>query len=290
VTTGDNRGNMSAARFLERGADELGRAGITEARLEAELLLRHALGCTRESLLTRLQEPVPAEATGHFFQLVERRRGHVPVQYIIGTQDFYGLSFHVTPAVLIPRPETEGVVEQTALAFENARAPRIADIGCGSGCIAVALAHILRDAELVAVDRSKAALAIARENALRHGVVARVEFLESDLLEAVADSDLDAVVSNPPYIPDEELAGLEPEVTEHEPRDALSGGADGLDVIRRLLPQVHQALKPGGILVLEIGHGQSQAVETLLREAALEHERTVPDLAGIPRIVIARKL
>jgi len=121
-------------------------------------------------------------------------------------------------------------------------------------------------------------------------VVARVEFLESDLLEAVADSDLDAVVSNPPYIPDEELAGLEPEVTEHEPRDALSGGADGLDVIRRLLPQVHQALKPGGILVLEIGHGQSQAVETLLREAALEHERTVPDLAGIPRIVIARKL
>ncbi len=290
MTTGDNRGNMSAARFLERGADELGRAGITEARLEAELLLRHALGCTRESLLTRLQEPVPAEATGHFFQLVERRRGHVPVQYIIGTQDFYGLSFHVTPAVLIPRPETEGVVEQTALAFENARAPRIADIGCGSGCIAVALAHILRDAELVAVDRSKAALAIARENALRHGVVARVEFLESDLLEAVADSDLDAVVSNPPYIPDEELAGLEPEVTEHEPRDALSGGADGLDVIRRLLPQVHQALKPGGILVLEIGHGQSQAVETLLREAALEHERTVPDLAGIPRIVIARKL
>ena len=290
MTTGDNRGNISAARFLERGADELGRASITEARLEAELLLRHALGCTRESLLTRLQEPVPAEATGHFFQLVERRRGHVPVQYIIGTQDFYGLSFHVTPAVLIPRPETEGVVEQTALAFENARAPRIADIGCGSGCIAVALAHILRDAELVAIDRSKAALAIARENALRHGVVARVEFLESDLLEAVADSDLDAVVSNPPYIPDEELAGLEPEVTEHEPRDALSGGADGLDVIRRLLPQVHQALKPGGILVLEIGHGQSQAVETLLREAALEHERTVPDLAGIPRIVIARKL
>ena len=290
MTTGDNHGNMSAARFLERGADELGRASITEARLEAELLLRHALGCTRESLLTRLQEPVPAEATGHFFQLVERRRGHVPIQYIIGTQDFYGLSFHVTPAVLIPRPETEGVVEQTALAFENARAPRIADIGCGSGCIAVALAHILRDAELVAIDRSKAALAIARENALRHGVVARVEFLESDLLEAVADSDLDAVVSNPPYIPDEELAGLEPEVTEHEPRDALSGGADGLDVIRRLLPQVHQALKPGGILVLEIGHGQSQAVETLLREAALEHERTVPDLAGIPRIVIARKL
>ena len=290
MTTGDNRGNVSAARLLERGADELGRAGITEARFEAELLLRHALGCSRESLLTRLREPVPAEAAGHFFQLVERRRGRVPVQYIIGTQEFYGLSFRVTPAVLIPRPETEGIVEQAALELENARAPRIADIGCGCGCIAIALAQTLEGAELVAIDRSKAALAIARENALRHGVVARVEFVESDLLESVADSDLDAVVSNPPYIPDDELEGLEPEVTEHEPRDALSGGADGLDVIRRLVPQAHQALKPGGLLVMEIGHGQSAAVETFLLEAAMKHERTVADLAGIPRIVVARKL
>ena len=290
MTTGDNRGNVSAARLLERGADELGRAGITEARFETELLLRHALGCSRESLLTQLREPVPAEAAGHFFQLVERRRGRVPVQYIIGTQEFYGLSFRVTPAVLIPRPETEGIVEQAALELENARAPRIADIGCGCGCIAIALAQTLEGAELVAIDRSKAALAIARENALRHGVVARVEFVESDLLEPVADSDLDAVVSNPPYIPDDELAGLEPEVTEHEPRDALSGGADGLDVIRRLVPQAHQALKPGGLLVMEIGHGQSAAVETFLLEAAMKHERTVADLAGIPRIVVARKL
>ena len=290
MTTGDNRGNVSAARLLERGADELGRARITEARFEAELLLLHALGCSRESLLTRLREPVPAEAAGHFFQLVERRRGRVPVQYIIGTQEFYGLSFRVTPAVLIPRPETEGIVEQAALELENARAPRIADIGCGCGCIAIALAQTLEGAELVAIDRSKAALAIARENALRHGVVARVEFVESDLLEPVADSDLDAVVSSPPYIPDDELAGLEPEVTEHEPRDALSGGADGLDVIRRLVPQAHQALKPGGLLVMEIGHGQSVAVETFLLEAAMKHERTVADLAGIPRIVVARKL
>ena len=127
------------------------------------------------------------------------------------------------------------------------------------------------------------------ENALRHGVAARVEFVESNLLEPVADADLDAVVSNPPYIPDEELAGLEPEVTEHEPRDALSGGADGLDVIRRLVPQAHRALRPGGVLVMEIGHGQSQAVETLVREAAMKQERVVADLAGIPRVVIARK-
>ncbi len=289
MAIGNNRGSVSAARLLERGADEFGRAGITEVRFEAELLLRHALGCSRESLLARLQEPVPAEATGHFFQLVERRRGRVPVQYIIGTQEFYGLSFSVTPAVLIPRPETEGVVDQTALELENSRAPRIADIGCGSGCIAIALAQTLEDAELVAIDRSKAALAIARENALRHGVAARVEFVESNLLEPVADADLDAVVSNPPYIPDEELAGLEPEVTEHEPRDALSGGADGLDVIRRLVPQAHRALRPGGVLVMEIGHGQSQAVETLVREAAMKQERVVADLAGIPRVVIARK-
>ena len=290
MAIGNNRGSVSAARLLERGADELGRAGITEVRFEADLLLRHALGCSRESLLARLQEPVPAEATGHFFQLIERRRGRVPVQYIIGTQEFYGLSFRVTPAVLIPRPETEGVVDQTALELENEQAPRIADIGCGSGCIAIALAQTLEDAELVAIDRSKAALAIARENALRHGVAARVELVESNLLEPVADADLDAVVSNPPYIPDEELAGLEPEVTEHEPRDALSGGADGLDVIRRLVPQAHRALRPGGVLVMEIGHGQSQAVETLVREAALKQVRIVADLAGIPRVVIARKL
>ena len=290
MTTGDNRGSVSAARLVERGADEIARAGIAEARFEAELLLRHALGCSRESLLARLQEPVPAEATGHFFQLVERRRGRVPVQYIIGTQEFHGLSFRVTPAVLIPRPETEGVVEQTVLELKTERAPRIADIGCGSGCISIALAQTLEDAELVAIDRSKAALAIARENALRHGVAARVEFVEGDLLEPVADADLDAVVSNPPYIPDEELAALEPEVTEHEPRSALSGGADGLNVIRRLVPQAHRALRPGGVLVMEIGHGQSQAVEALLREAAMEEERVVADLAGIPRVVIARKL
>ncbi len=290
MTTGDNRGSVSAARLVERGADEIARAGIAEAGFEAELLLRHALGCSRESLLARLQEPVPAEATGHFFQFVERRRGRVPVQYIIGTQEFHGLSFRVTPAVLIPRPETEGVVEQTVLELKNERAPRIADIGCGSGCISIALAQTLEDAELVAIDRSKAALAIARENALRHGVAARVEFVEGDLLEPVADADLDAVVSNPPYIPDEELAGLEPEVTEHEPRSALSGGADGLDVIRRLGPQAHRALRPGGVLIMEIGHGQSQAVEALLREAAMEEERVVADLAGIPRVVIARKL
>jgi release factor glutamine methyltransferase len=290
VTIGDNRGSLSAARLLERGAEELGRAGITEARLQAELLLRHALGCSRESLLARLHESVPGEATGHFFQLVERRRGRVPIQYIIGNQEFYGIDFRVTPAVLIPRPETEGVVEQAARELENEGAPRIADIGCGSGCITIALAQTLGDAELVAIDLSPAALAIARDNALRHGVEARVEFVESDLLDSVADAELDAVVSNPPYIPDDELAGLEPEVMEHEPRDALAGGADGLSVIRRLVPQAHRALKPGGVLVMEIGHGQSDAVEALVRRAEMKFERIVADLAGIPRVLVARKL
>ena len=290
MTIGDNRGSLSAARLLERGAEELGRAGITEARFQAELLLRHALGCSRESLLARLHQSVPAEATGHFFQRVERRRGRVPVQYIIGTQEFYGIDFRVTPAVLIPRPETEGVVEQARRELENERAPRIADVGCGCGCIAIALAQTLGDGELVAIDRSPAALAIARENALRHGVEARVEFVESDLLDSVADADLDAVVSNPPYIRDDELAGLEPEVMEHEPRAALAGGTDGLCVIRRLVPQAHRALKPGGVLVMEIGHGQSEAVEALVRQAAMKYEHIVADLAGIPRVLVARKL
>ena len=282
-------GNPSAGRLLERGASELERVGVADSRFQAELLLRHALGCSRESLLARLNEPVPAEASGHFFQLVERRRGRVPVQYVVGTQEFYGLSFRVTPAVLIPRPESEGLVDQAVAELGETSAPRIVDVGCGSGCLAVAIAHTLPDAELVAIDASPAALAIARENALRHGVASRIAFLEGDLLEPLPTVAVDAIVSNPPYIPDGELDSLEPEVSEHEPRQALSGGEDGLSVIARLLPQASHALRSGGILFLEIGHDQDGRVRELVHGASLEHLRTVPDLAGIPRIVVAKK-
>lgn len=280
---------MSAGRLLERGTSELEQIGVPDSRFQAELLLRHALGCSRESLLARLNEPVSAEASGHFFQLVERRRGRVPVQYVVGTQEFYGLSFRVTPAVLIPRPESEGLVDLAIAELGSTAEPRIVDIGCGSGCIAVAVAHALPEAELVAIDSSPAALAIARENALRHGVASRIQFLEGDLLEPVPGGGFDAIVSNPPYIPDSELETLEPEVSEHEPRQALSGGEDGLAVIERLLPQSERALRKGGFLFMEIGHGQDERVRELVESAGLQYLRTVPDLAGIPRIVVAKK-
>lgn len=291
MTGGRGHGNVSARRLLERGANELERVSVADARFQAELLLRHALGWSREALLSRLHEPVPAEVSGHFFQLIERRRGRVPVQYVVGSQEFYGLSFRVTPAVLIPRPETEGIVDEAVKALRDRPSPRIVDVGCGSGCIAVALAHTLPEAEIVAIDSSPAALAVARENSLVHRVASRIEFLEGNLLEPIRGErgKIDAIVTNPPYISDDELGTLEPEVVDHEPRQALSGGRDGLSVIERLLPEVDDTLRRGGLLYMEVGHDQDARVRALIERTSLEHVRTVADLRGIPRIVIARK-
>lgn len=291
MTTGSS---PSAHRLLERGASELLSSGVDESRLEAELLLRHALGWSRESLLARLHEPVSAEAAGHYFQLVERRRGRVPIQHILGTQEFFGLGFRVTPAVLIPRPETEGVVEEALRELRGrpgADAARIADVGCGSGCIGIALALELSRAEVVAIDISPAALAVARENALRHGVADRVELVLGDLLEPLLDRPAgpDVVVSNPPYVVDADIDGLAPEVSEHEPRSALAGGEDGLGVVSRLLRQAGEVLNEGGLLFMEIGQGQDARVAELTRDSGLDVLRIARDLAGIPRVVVARK-
>jgi release factor glutamine methyltransferase len=284
---------LSAHRLLERGASELREAGVPEARFEAELLLRHALGFSRETLFARLHEPAAAEAAGHYFHLLERRRGRVPIQHILGTQEFYGLSFRVTPSVLIPRPETEGVVDE-ALAELSTRAesePRVADVGCGSGCIAIAIARECPEAALLAIDASPAALAVASENASAHGVDERITFLHGDLLEPLVGrrEKLDLVVSNPPYVVDAEIEELAPEVKEHEPRIALAGGADGLATITRLLEGVGAVLEPGGAVVMEIGKGQDPQVAERIRSAGLDLVRIVPDLAGIPRVVVARK-
>ncbi len=284
---------LSAHRLLERGASELLEAGVPEARFEAELLLRHALGCSREALFARLHEPAAAEAAGHYFHLLERRRGRVPIQHILGTQEFHGLSFRVTPSVLIPRPETEGVVDE-ALAELSARSksgPRIADVGCGSGCIAIAIARERPDAAILAIDASPAALAVARENAAAHGVEARITFLHGDLLDPLLERGerLDLVVSNPPYVVDSEIPELAPEVKEHEPRMALSGGADGLATIARLLEGVGAVLDPGGVVVMEIGIDQNRQVAERVISAGLDLLRIASDLAGIPRVVVARK-
>ncbi len=290
MTTGSA---LSAHRLLERGASELREAGVPEARFEAELLLRHALGWSREAFFARLHEPAGAEAAGHYFHLLERRRGRVPIQHILGTQEFYGLTFRVTPSVLIPRPETEGVVDEalTELSARDHGTLRIADVGCGSGCIAIAIAREIPGARLFAIDASVAALGVARENAAAHGVEGRITFLHGDFLDPLLERGerLDLLVSNPPYIVDADIEELAPEVKEHEPRMALAGGADGLSAITRLLEGVGAVLDVEGVLVMEIGQGQDRQVAERVRSSGLELLRIAPDLAGTPRVVVARK-
>lgn len=268
---------------LDRAAAQL--APSNTARRDAELLLRRAVGKDRAWLLAHPNAEMTAEQQAQFDAWVERRAHHEPVQYILGEQEFYGLVLKVTPSVLIPRPETEHLVEAVLdRAPRNAKL-RICDVGTGSGAIAVALAHALPGAQVTAVDWSPAALAIARENAERHNVADRVRFLESDLLSAVAGERFDVVVSNPPYVAaDEEL---EPQVREWEPHAALFAGKTGLEVYERLIPQAWDALVSGGWLMLEIGHGQSGALAEFLR--AWKDVEFTADLQGIPRVAIARR-
>jgi release factor glutamine methyltransferase len=282
----------SAQKLLERGAHELANVGISNSKWEAERLLRHALGWTREFLLAHPGEPVHAEASGHFFQLVERRKGREPLQYIIGEQEFWGMALRVTPAVLIPRPETEGLVEQTIVPLRDRRA-QVVDVGCGSGCIALALASELPDARIYATEISPAALAVARENASRHEKEKKVEFLQGNLLEPLVNKNLegtfDAIVTNPPYLTDSDMKSLEPEVRGYEPRLALEAGTDGLSVVRRLLPQAEVFLKRGGRFILEVGINMENPVRELIDASGLSWKKTVPDLQGIPRVMVAKK-
>jgi release factor glutamine methyltransferase len=282
----------SARKLLERGAQELEGAGIDRGRWEAEVLLRQAIGCSRERLLADLGEPVDAEAAGYFFQLVDRRRGRVPLQYLLGSQEFWGLTFQVTPAVFIPRPETEGLVEET-IRRVGERAARIADVGCGSGCVAISIASSLPKSHVDAIDISPAAVAVARDNATRNRVSHRIDFYVGDLLQPLLGRPdrhpLDVVVSNPPYVPEVEVGGLQPEVRNFEPRIALTAGPDGLDVVRRLLPEAETLLAPGGHLMLEIGMGMEPKVKELFGGSGLKWVTTVPDLQGFPRILIAQK-
>ncbi len=216
-----------------------------------------------------------------------RRRTGEPIQYITGETEFYGLPFRVTPDVLIPRPETEHLVEKVLELAANFAAPRIVDVGTGSGCIAIALAYKLPQASITAIDLSKSALAIARENAKRNGVAMR--FLEGDLLVPVTEERFEFIVSNPPYVAEADRESLSVEVREYEPALALFAGDDGLEVYRRLIPATFDALIPGGFVVLEIGYGQSPAVAELLATSGFEEIEFVPDLQRIPRLACARR-
>jgi len=262
-----------------------------DAQRDAELLLLHVLHIDRAILLAHPDRMLTAEEFAAYQAAIERRLGNEPIQYITGQQEFFGLLLKVTPATLIPRPETEHLVEAVLERVPHDREIDILDVGTGTGAIALALAANLPQARLTAVDLSAAALAVARENASTHHLDRRIRFFWSDLLATLPadkqDAAFDAIVSNPPYIPETDRAELHPQVRDHEPAEALFAGTTGLDIYRRLIPQAHLALKPGGLLALEIGHGQSEALSSLLE--GWQNVTLVADLQQIPRVILAQK-
>jgi release factor glutamine methyltransferase len=259
------------------------------------VLLAFALGLDRSGLHVRPAAEVPPEAEARFRGFLERRARREPLQHLTGVQEFWSLRLRVTPAVLIPRPETEGLVE-AYLALPLRPDPLVVDIGTGSGCLAIAVARETAAAVVHATDLSGDALAVARWNAVDHGVAGRIVFHEGDLLAPFAAAPLprpaDVILSNPPYIAEEELAGLEPEVRCHEPPIALTPGPDGLAILRRILADAGRFLAPGGHLIVEMGAGQSASLRALFGAGGapgLELVEIHPDLAGIPRVLVARR-
>ncbi len=271
----------SVAQRLHEAAQRL--AIVTETpRLDAELLMAHAAGMSRSRLLACLREEL---AVPRFEEFVQRRLGCEPIAYISGEWEFFSLEFIVEKPLLVPRPETEHLVEAALAHFKKSPkpAPRILDLGTGTGCVAIALGKNIPGAHITATDLNPAALAVARKNALRHGVA--VELREGDLFSPLgAEETFDAIVSNPPYVESVEWNALSPVIRLHEDPRALLGGPDGLEVIRRLILQAPQHLVPGGLLAIEIGERQRDAVSLLLERAGFVDIHFVNDLAGISRI------
>jgi release factor glutamine methyltransferase len=255
------------------------------AKQDAELLLCSLLGINRGWLLANLDTELIGTSWESYYELLKRRATGEPIQYITGTTEFYGLPFHVEPGVLIPRPETEHLVEEVLRLAAQFPAPHIADIGTGSGAIAVALAHSLPHAHITATDLSPQALAIARRNADQNA--AQIEFLEGDLLAPLFNRRFDILASNPPYIPESDRASLAIEVRDHEPSSALFAGDDGLVIYRRLIPDAIPHLNPNAFLVMEIGYGQQPAIAELLEASSYRDIRFLPDYQGIPRVALA---
>ena len=276
----------------------LDRARVDQPRRTSEVLLAHSLGVDRTYLVTHPKASLSLDVLESFKVLVERRAAHEPLQYIVGHQEFYGFQFKVTPDVLIPRPETEHLVE-TVLKLARGvpndtghASPMIVDVGTGSGCIAITVALLVHKARVIAIDISSAALQVAAENVNAHNAGSRVELLEGDLLQPLlrrnVNGAVDIIASNPPYVPLMQMASLQREVGEHEPRVALSGGRDGLDFYRRLLIEAPLLLKPNGYLVFEIGFGQLDSVRSMIDDS-WELLEITSDLQGIPRTLTLQK-
>jgi release factor glutamine methyltransferase len=281
-------------RELAIESESVLRAGphAERARLDAETLLLHLLGQSRAWLLAHWSDAVPPKTQAALSALVSRRAAGEPIQYITGETEFFGMPFVIAPEALIPRPETEHLVEEVlrlSATFGPSDKLHIADIGTGSGAIAVALARSLATAHITATDLSPQALVLAKQNADRNRVANRIEFFEGDLLTPLTERTFNIIASNPPYIPLRDHDSLSIEVREHEPHSALFAGDDGLAIYRRLIPDAYVHLVPNGQLVMEIGYGQQTAVEELLLASNYREIHFISDYQGIPRVAVGRR-
>lgn len=286
---------VTVIEVIQRSAEFLSKKGVDSPRLQIELLLAHVLKVPRLNLYLDFNRTLTEPELGTLRPMVKRRGNREPLQYIIGSTSFCGLEIHVTSAVLIPRPETELLAERayTFLTSSAALADKhvsFFELGTGSGCLAIALAFKCQAARGDSVDISKAALAVARENAERHQVSGRLQFLQGDGFAALArDLRFDLIVSNPPYIPTAEIATLAPEVRDHDPHVALDGGADGLKFYHRLAEEAGSFLRPNGKLMMEFGDGQAQEIQRILTASRWAIEKVEADYSGRPRILIAHR-
>ena len=281
---------MTLKQAIDAAFDLFLREDVPSPRLNAELLMMFVLGCERAYLFAHPERPLSVDEKARYQEVTGERARGCPTQYITGHQEFWGLDLIVSPAVLIPRPETEHVVEavlELAKTHEASGPLRLVDVGTGSGCIALALANEMPRAEVHACDVSEEALTIARINAARLQLEGRVNFRQSDLISAYAGEQFDFVVSNPPYVGESEADKVQKQVRDFEPRIAVFSGWEGMDIYRKLVPQAREALKPGGWLVMEIGFSTEERIKALL--GGWTGLQTTADLQGIPRVVAARK-
>jgi len=286
---------VTLAEAIHNASNRLSAAGIANARLDAEVLLAHIIKKDRVWLITHRDEVLDDEQQRAFAEVIRRRTGREPLQHIIGSQEFWGLEFMVTPDVLIPRPETEHIIEAALAIVQDRNSPvRIIDLCTGSGCIAVSLAKELAAARIIATDASEKALAVARENSRRHGVAERIRFLQGDLFRPLEELDLrgqvDILVSNPPYVLAGNLSTLQPEVRDYEPQMALIAGPEGTEIAIRIIRTAPEYLKQNGALIMEMGMGQSEALmRAVAATSAYAGPDILKDLAGINRVIVARK-
>lgn len=280
---------MTINALLSWAEDLLQQARVPSPRVDAEWMLVHTLSCSRAEL--HLQAPPLAIQMETYRQRVQQRSKRVPLQHVLGETEFYGLPFYSTPQALIPRPDTETLIEAVGEHLKDHASPKILDIGTGSGIIAITLAHTVPQARVLSLDISKPALELATRNARLNQVTKRVHFAQSNLFTTLAPTaQFDAIVSNPPYIPTRDILDLDPEVRDFDPHLALDGGTDGLDFYRQIIPQSLTHLKTGGFIALEMGHNQAEAIAHIVAQcASFGPSSTYQDLGGQTRVLMAQK-